>query len=95
MNISEDNEPMISLRELNQRSGQIVRLVAKTGRAVTITDHGRPLARLEPFEQALTPYEKYLREGKIRPATSRSFTLPEGISAPKGTYATLMAERED
>lgn len=36
---------MVSLRELNQRSGRIVRLVAETGRAVTITDHGRPLAR--------------------------------------------------
>ena len=32
---------MVSLRELNQRSGRIVRLVAETGRAVTITDHGR------------------------------------------------------
>ena len=36
---------MVSLRELNQRSGRIVRLVAETGRAVTITDQSRPLAR--------------------------------------------------
>ena len=36
---------MVSLRELNQRSGQIVRLVTETGRAVTITDQSRPLAR--------------------------------------------------
>ncbi|MDU0349168.1 type II toxin-antitoxin system Phd/YefM family antitoxin [Actinomyces sp. MRS3W] len=76
----------VSLRELNQRSGRIVTDVVSSGRPVTITDRGRPVARLVPIESDETPYERLLREGLIREATHERtgpiprFTLPEGMT---------------
>lgn len=64
-----------SLRELNQRSGQIIAAVVETGDEVVVTDRGRPVARIIREEAPLDPWERLLRHGALRQAT-RPFRAP-------------------
>ncbi|MDO5670686.1 MAG: type II toxin-antitoxin system prevent-host-death family antitoxin [Corynebacterium sp.] len=86
----------VSLRELNQRSGRIIDVVRR-GRSVVVTDRGKPVAKIVPYE-AESVVEKLLAEGLARPAAWRStaegpkegwplLQLPEGIAS-----ADLLAE---
>ena len=87
----------VSLRELNQRSGRIIAQVTESGRPVTVTDRGRPVAQIVPIRPDETPRERILREGKLRPATGtfrfpdRRIALPEGVDL----HDLLLGEREE
>ena len=83
----------VSLRELNQRSGRIIAQVTESGRPVTVTDRGRPVAQIVPMRPDETPRERLLREGKLRPATG-PFRLPKVLGKlPEGmTIEQLLAE---
>ena len=87
----------VSLRELNQRSGRIIAQVTESGRPVTVTDRGRPVAQIIPIRPDETPRERLLREGKLRPAKgpfrlpARRITLPEGVDL----HDLLLGEREE
>ncbi|MDO5093821.1 MAG: type II toxin-antitoxin system prevent-host-death family antitoxin [Propionibacteriaceae bacterium] len=83
----------VSLRELNQRSGRIIAQVTESGRPVTITDRGRPVAQIIPIRPDETPRERLLREGKLRPAKG-PFRLPKVLGKlPEGmTVEQLLAE---
>lgn len=78
---------VVSLRELNQGSGRIVRGVEENRRPVVVTDHGRPIAQIIPIKPDETPYERLLREGHVRPARRGAHhpivatgELPEGVT---------------
>lgn len=97
---AEGPDGTVSLRELNQRSGRVVGAVIESGRPVVITDRGRPVAQIVPIRADETPYERLLREGKIRRATRPSGweewrrprrRAPEGVDL----MAALMEEREE
>ena len=53
----------VGLREVNQRAGQIYREVEATGRPVTVTDRGRPIAQIVPIRREESWYERRVREG--------------------------------
>ncbi|WP_276670790.1 type II toxin-antitoxin system Phd/YefM family antitoxin [Schaalia cardiffensis] len=86
-------EATISLRTLNQHSGRIVHAVVDSGRAVTITDRGRPVARLVPIDTDETPLERLVREGKVRVPTRQGHFVPTVHPLPEGvSLESLLAE---
>lgn len=98
--LAEVPDETVSLREFNQRSGRVVGAVVESGRPVVITDRGRPVAQIVPIRADETPYERLLREGRIRRATRPSGReewrrprrrAPEGVDL----MAALMEEREE
>ncbi|MFE3546050.1 type II toxin-antitoxin system Phd/YefM family antitoxin [Nocardia sp. NPDC059177] len=50
----------------------------RSGRSVTITDHGNPIARIVPVDR-LTALEQLRKEGRIQPARKRKQTTTEPI----------------
>ncbi|MBW3069866.1 type II toxin-antitoxin system prevent-host-death family antitoxin [Actinomyces sp. 594] len=59
--------------------------VVSSGHPVTITDRGRPVARLVPINPEETPYERLLREGLVRETThERTGPIPSlpGCDSP-------------
>jgi prevent-host-death family protein len=63
----------------------------RAGRTVTITDHGRPVARIVPVEGP-TPLERLIAEGIVQPAIERKRSLPAPVRA-EGTVSDLVAEQ--
>ena len=87
----------VSLRELNQRSGRIIAQVTESGRPVTVTDRGRPIAQIVPIRDDETWYGRMVREGKVRRAAddwalpARRWGTPEGFDLEQ----FLLGEREE
>lgn len=83
----------VSLRELNQYSGRIVHGVEENRQAVTVTDRGRPIVRIVPIDPEERPYERLVREGKVRPAKRGRHIPVVAGSLPKGmTLQQLLDE---
>lgn len=59
-----------SLRELNQRSGQIIAEVVSSGVDVIVTDRGRPVARIVREEPVESEWERLVRTGDVVEATA-------------------------
>lgn len=80
----------IGIKEL--RDGLSRHLAAvRAGHTVTITDHGRPIARIVPVDQP-SPLERLIAEGRIQPASQRERSLPDPVQA-NGTVSDLVAEQ--
>lgn len=92
-----------SVYEAKSRLSEALREVEKGGE-VTITRHGRPIARLVPvaelprketFDQRIRRFE---REGRITPAEvspKEAFRRwPAELRLPKGALARFLAERD-
>ena len=70
----------IGIREL--RDGLSAHLAeVRRGHVVTVTDHGRPIARIVPIERP-TRLEQLRAEGRVRPARRRKASSPEPIPVP-------------
>lgn len=83
----------VGLREVNQRAGQIYREVEATGRPVTVTDRGRPIAQIVPIRREESWYERRVREGGVRLATRSFHVTPKRWNLPGGmTLEDLLAE---
>jgi prevent-host-death family protein len=80
----------VGVREL--RDGLSRHLAAvRSGLTVTVTDHGRPIARIVPVERP-TRLEQLLSEGRVRRAPRRKQRSPEPI-ASTGTVSDLVGEQ--
>jgi prevent-host-death family protein len=80
----------VGVREL--RDGLSRHLAAvRSGRTVTVTDHGRPIARIVPVGRP-TRLEQLLAEGRVRRAGRRKERAPEPIAA-SGTVSDLVGEQ--
>ena len=78
----------IGIRALQQHASDAVRRAA-AGETLTITDRGRPVARLVPLVSS--PLERLLAEGLASPATPSTF--PEPLAAlPDVNLGELLAE---
>lgn len=85
----------ISLRELNQRSGHIVREVAATGQSVVITDRNRPIARVVPISSLDSPVEQLVAAG-ILSHNPKPYSQPGTTDyLPSGTDVVSLLDRED
>jgi prevent-host-death family protein len=80
----------IGVRELRDTLSKQLDRVRK-GQTITVTDHGRPIARIVPIE-GQSIFERLVAEGKITPARSAKRHVPEPIAA--GTVVSdLIAEQ--
>ena len=63
----------------------------RAGRTVTVTDHGRPIARIVPVD-VISPMERLIAEGRVRravkPKGRARAPLPAG-----GSVSDLVAEQ--
>jgi prevent-host-death family protein len=63
----------------------------RRGHVLTVTDHGRPIARIVPVD-ATTTLERLIAEGRVRPATRAKRPAPTPVPA-SGTVSDLVAEQ--
>ena len=80
----------VGIRALKQNASAVVAQAA-AGTTVTITDHGRPVARLIPIPE--TELEGLLAAGQARPARRRMRDLPAPKKGPDLSRA-LEAQRQ-
>lgn len=80
----------VGIREL--RDGLSRHLAAvRAGSTVTVTDHGRPIARIVPVDQ-LSPLERLIAEGVVRPPERPLRSLPDTARAT-GPVTEFVAEQ--
>jgi len=80
----------VGLRETRANLSRYVTAV-KSGKTFTLTQNGRPVARLVPMV-GQSSYERLVAQGVITPAVSRSDRLAAPIAAG-GTVSDLVAEQ--
>ena len=80
----------VGIRELRTHLSRYVERVKK-GEELTVTEHGRPVARLVPLDGE-RKIDRLIREGVVIPARSRTGWLPEPIKA-KGTLSDIVIEQ--
>jgi prevent-host-death family protein len=79
----------VGIREL--RDGLSRHLAdVRAGRTVTVTDHGRPIARIVPVDQP-DLLQELIAEGVVRPAVQQERTRPEPVRAT-GSVSELVAD---
>ena len=61
------------------------------GRSITVTDHGRPVARIVPVDEP-SPLERLIAEGLVQPARQHTRSAPRPVEA-SGTVSDLVVER--
>ncbi|HET6294989.1 MAG TPA: type II toxin-antitoxin system prevent-host-death family antitoxin [Kribbella sp.] len=80
----------VGIREL--RDGLSRHLAdVRAGGTITITDHGRPIARIVPVEVP-TALERLIADGRVTPATRRKRAAPEPIKTA-GPVSDLIDEQ--
>lgn len=80
----------IGIRQL--RDGLSKHLAAvRSGRTVTVTDHGKPVARIVPVGEP-TALERLRAEGRVRPAQRAKRPAPEPVVAA-GTVSDLVGDQ--
>jgi prevent-host-death family protein len=83
-------EMSIGIRELRDTlSRQLDRV--REGHTITVTDHGRPIARIVPIEGE-SLFERLVTEGKITPARSTKRHVPAPVDTGV-TVSDLIAEQ--
>ncbi|WP_202806475.1 type II toxin-antitoxin system Phd/YefM family antitoxin [Kribbella catacumbae] len=80
----------VGIRELRDGLSRHLAEV-RDGRTITVTDHGKPIARIVPVER-LTALERLVAEGRVRRPKRRKRPAP--IPTPTdGTVSDLVAEQ--
>jgi prevent-host-death family protein len=64
----------------------------KEGQTVTVTEHGRPIARIVPIERARSALEELISQGIVTPAGQAGGTLPEPVRGA-GPVSDLVTEQ--
>jgi len=80
----------VGIRELRAGLSRYVAQV-KAGEEITVTEHGRPVARLVPPEGE-RKIDRLIREGVVIPARRRTGWLPEPIKT-KGSVSDIVIEQ--
>lgn len=80
----------VGVRELRDSLSRHLAEV-RSGRVVTVTDHGRPIARIVPVDRP-TRLEQLRAEGRVKAARARKRPAPEPVSSG-GTVSDLVVEQ--
>ena len=80
----------VGVRELRDGLSRYLAEV-RAGHTVTVTDHGRPVARIVPVD-ALTALERLVAEGRARPAAAGKRPAPKPVRAA-GTVSDLVEQQ--
>jgi prevent-host-death family protein len=65
--LSSSPAPRVGIRELKVHASALVRRAA-AGESITVTDRGRPVARIVPFRDDDAWWDRMVEEGSIIPA---------------------------
>jgi len=78
---------------VRQLRDELSRHLAKVrdGATITVTDHGRPIARISPVGRP-TKLEQLIAEGRVTPAKKTKSPAPEPAAA-RGLVSDLVAEQ--
>ncbi len=76
----------VGIRELKQNASAVIAAV-KAGETMTVTDRGRPVARLSPLR--LSRLEQLEEEGLVRRAKRSIADLPAPSAPPPSARETL------
>jgi prevent-host-death family protein len=63
----------------------------KAGKTVTVTDNGKPIARIVPIQE-MSPLERLIAEGRARPPLRPKRPAPEPIQGVPGGISDLVIE---
>lgn len=81
----------VGIRDLkNNLSRHLARV--RSGDSITVTDHGKPVARLVPMEGQST-LEKLIAEGRVTPAKRKKRPAPPPIDIGGQTVSDLIDEQ--
>jgi prevent-host-death family protein len=80
----------VGIRKLRDGLSQYLAEV-RAGHTITVTDHGRPIARIIPVEEP-SPLERLISDGLVQPARQRTRSAPRPVEA-SGTVSDLVAEQ--
>ncbi|MEJ3743440.1 type II toxin-antitoxin system prevent-host-death family antitoxin [Actinomycetes bacterium KLBMP 9797] len=80
----------VGIRELRDSLSKHLAEV-RSGRVVTITDHGRPIARIVPVDRP-TRLEQLRAEGRVQPARAHKRPAPDPVTS-SGTVSDLIGEQ--
>ncbi len=95
MSEASDQPTRVGVRELRQNLSVYLRRV-QAGETLEVTDHGRPVANLEPIRAVeLTGLALLEAEGAITPAVTDHRTLPPPPSIPGRPLSEILQEMRD
>ena len=80
----------VGVRELRDTLSRQLAEV-RSGRTITVTDHGTPIARLVPIGRP-TRLEQLVAEGRVTPATKPKAPAPTPVAA-SGTVSDLVSNQ--
>jgi prevent-host-death family protein len=80
----------VGVKELRDRLSRHLAAV-RQGVTVTVTDHGRPIARIVPVGVP-TALERLVAEGRVQPATRHKRPSPEPV-AVSGSISDLVGDQ--
>ena len=80
----------VGVRELRGNLSRYLKSV-REGAELTVTDHGRAIARIVPTDQR--PIERLIREGLVTPAPEPRRARPPRRIVGKGTVSDLVSEQ--
>ncbi len=86
-----------SLYEAKARFSEVIRLV-RTGRTVTVTYRGKPVARIQPVQTESSEIEERIRrfeDAGVLQAGSDAVAPLERIARRSGALDRFLAEREE
>jgi prevent-host-death family protein len=85
-----DSGPSVGIRDLRDNLSRHLEKV-KDGGEITVTDHGRPVARIVPFSGP-SRFEQMIADGRITPAVEPKGDPPEPIANPGKPLSEIVIE---
>jgi prevent-host-death family protein len=98
--MSGDPQPRVGIRELKEHASALIRRVA-AGETISITDRGRPVARIVPLHQHEGWWDQMVEQGRLVPARRDLIQVLEANPPPpllpgeRSPYEVLMELRAD
>jgi prevent-host-death family protein len=90
-----DPPPRVGVRELRQNLSVYLRRV-QAGESLEVTEHGHPVARLEPMgEPRLSTLQRLLLDGRARPPRRDHRSLPPPLRLPGRSLSEILREMRD
>lgn len=88
-----DDMPEVGVRQLRNHLSEYLRSV-RDGQELTVTDHGRAVARIIPIDQPRL-LDRLIEDGTVTPARSKARSLPNRRVRAKGPVSPLVADQRE
>jgi prevent-host-death family protein len=85
------NPGEVGIRELRDNLSRHLKTV-KEGGELTVTDHGKPVARLVPWD-GMSKFDRLVAEGRITPAKRPKMSLPPPLPGEGGVSDLIKEQR--